>query len=226
MTISLRAVPSYMMSCFELHVSLYKRIQSVLTIFWWDNSEDKKTLCWISWDKLTKHREEGGLDLRDIQIFHQALLAKQAWCILKNIGRLVARVLLGKYCHSKAFLDVKLPAASSHGWRGILHGRAILTTHLRKAIGNGNNTKVWKNSWISMNENIKPHDPFPETYTDLKVADLLTSALQWNAKRVEELLPHLASQILCLRPSVLGAGDIYIWQPVKSGIYNTRSGYN
>ena len=38
----LSAIPTYTMSCFQLPMSLCKRIQSVLTRFWWDGPNEKK----------------------------------------------------------------------------------------------------------------------------------------------------------------------------------------
>lgn len=41
-------IATYSMSYFELFVSLCKIIQSLVVRFWWDNSEDKKKMHWIS----------------------------------------------------------------------------------------------------------------------------------------------------------------------------------
>ncbi|XP_018479302.1 uncharacterized protein LOC108850231 [Raphanus sativus] len=221
----LSAIPTYTMSCFQLPVSLCKRIQSVLTRFWWDGTEDKKKISWVSWDRLTQPKAMGGLGLRDIQIFNQALLAKLAWRLVTAPESLLARVLLGKYCHGKHFLEVQSPQTCSHGWRGILFGRDLLTKNLGKAVGNGQTTRLWKDSWIVMDRMEKPMGPMKESDLDLIVSDLLTDDLQWNSKRINEVLPEYLEQILCIQPSRKGAEDSYIWHPTASGIYSTKSGY-
>lgn len=88
----LSAIPTYTMSCFMIHVSLSKRIQSVLTRFWWDDTSGKKKMYWVSWERLTKPKTEGGLGLRDIQLFNEALLAKIAWRLITSPGCLLAKV--------------------------------------------------------------------------------------------------------------------------------------
>lgn len=146
-------------------------------------------MCWVAWDKFTKPKAGGGLGLKDIQLFNQALLAKQAWRILTNPECLLARVLLGKYCHNKSFMEVTVPTVCSHGWRSILHGRDLLRGNISKVIGNGLSTKIWKDSWIALDKDIRPFGPIPEPALDLTVSDLLTSDMKWNKSRVEQLLP-------------------------------------
>ena len=138
----LTTMPNHTMPCFLLPVSLCKRIQSTLTRFWWDGPDGKRKMCWVAWDTLTRPKAKGGLGLRDIQLFNQALLAKVAWRILTVPNCLLSRILLGKYCHNKSFLEVSVPSVCSHGWRSILHGLELLKSNLGKVIGNGQTTKV------------------------------------------------------------------------------------
>ena len=114
----------------------------------------------------------------------------------------------------------------SHGWRGILHGRDLLITHLGKAIGNGETTSLWSDSWICPERNIKPFGPITEKEQDLMVSDILTrKSREWNQEKIDNLLPELSSLILALRPSVLGAHDSFIWPLQKSGNYTAKLGY-
>lgn len=222
----LTAIPSYSMTCFLLPVSLCKRIQSVLTRFWWDSSENKKGMCWVSWDRVTQPKDRGGLGIRDIQAFNVALLAKQAWHILTNPDCIFSRAIKGKYCRSSSFLQVTAAKTSSHGWRGILEGRDLLVSKLGVAIGNGEGTRIWREPWLSTTSPARTFGPPREEDQDLVVADLLCrGGNEWNVARVNQILPHLKDEILLLKPSVLGASDSYVWLGTANGEYSAKSGY-
>lgn len=149
-------------------------------------------MCWVSWDRMTAPKALGGLGLRDIQLFNQALLAKLAWRIITVPDCLLARILKGKYCQRTSFLDANLPSTCSHGWRSILFGRDLLKENLGKAIGNGQTTRVWKDSWISLEEDVRPLGPQREEDMDLMVSDLLTTDMKWNGARLKEILPMMS----------------------------------
>lgn len=74
----LSAIPTFAMTCFEIPISLCKRIQSVLTRFWWDSEHGVNKIAWVAWDTLTLPKGLGGLGFRDIQAFNLALLGKIA----------------------------------------------------------------------------------------------------------------------------------------------------
>ncbi|KAL0900977.1 hypothetical protein Bca101_084938 [Brassica carinata] len=221
----LSAIPTYAMSCFLLPVSLCKRIQSALTRFWWDECEDKKKICWVSWERITKPKNMGGLGIRDIQLFNTALLAKQAWRIVTNPGTCF-RVLLGKYCQKRPFLSAEATSDCSHGWKGIIAGRDLLRVKLISVIGDGEATKVWKDKWLSTITPQAPYGPAPEAYQDLVVADLLArDSKEWNIPLIEKVLPDLVDTIRALKPSQTGSRDGVAWLGSRSGCYTTRSGY-
>ena len=222
----LSPLPNFAMTCFELPVSLCKRIQSVLTGFWWDLKDGERKISWVSWDKLTLPKGMGGLGLRDIHAFNQALLGKRAWRLIKKPKCLLFRILTGKYCNSASFLTVEAASSSSHGWKGVLKCRDLLIQHLGKAIGDGESTSVWKDAWIDSGSNLKPIGPVLLQDQDLLVSDLLSrETKEWNRAKVENLLPELASHILALKPSKLGAQDAHIWNLNKTGEYTAKSGY-
>ena len=89
----------------------------------------------------------------------------------------------------------------SHGWRSILHGRDLLKGNVGRVIGNGEDTEVWNDSWITLQENIKIYGPVPEAGMDLRVSDLLTSEMKWNESRLKEFIPLVADRVKCIRPS-------------------------
>ena len=177
----LSPTPTFAMSCFKLHVGLCNQIQSVLTRFWWDAKDGDNKISWVAWDTLTLPKSLRGLGFCDVQLFNQALLAKIAWRLISKPNCLLACVLLGKYCTKTPHLKVPSSPSSSHGWKGVLWGRDLLMNHLGKAIGNGESTRVWADSWISPTADIKQLGPIQLEDQDLLVFDLLSREIkEWN----------------------------------------------
>ncbi|CAA7048221.1 unnamed protein product [Microthlaspi erraticum] len=223
----LSSMPTYSMSCFKLPVNLCQRIQSVLTRFWWDGNDGKRKMCWIAWDKLTLGKREGGLGLRDIQCFNDALLSKLSWRLISNPECLLARLLKGKYFPETTFLDCGSSAGSSHGWKGIVIGKDLLKEKIGNVIGNGKSTSVWNDPWLSTKEPLRPMGPAPEQFKDMKVAELLLPlSRQWNEELINELLPHHKEEILCIVPGSFDLDDKLAWLPHKSGDYTVKTGYH
>ena len=167
-----------------------------------------------------------GLGFRDIQQLNRALLGKLVWRILTKPDCLLARTLLGKYCHNKAFLKTTCSASASHGWRGVLDGRDVLIQHLGKVIGNGDSTKLWHDPWLSTSSPKEVEGPLTLDDKDLVVADVLTrETCIWNRTALEEQFPTLLDEILLLHQSTTGAEDSYAWLLHSSCSYTTKSGY-
>ncbi|CAG7910332.1 unnamed protein product, partial [Brassica rapa] len=98
----------------------------------------------------------------------------------------------------------------SHGWRGILSGRDLLAINLRKAIGNGESTRIWKDPWLSTLIPVRPVGPAKEEDQDLVVADFLCrGSSEWNIQRIESVLPQYLHEILRIKPNILGEPRLF-----------------
>ena len=74
------------------------------------------------------------MGFRDIEVFNQAFIAKQAWIILKNPDSLFSQFMKSKYSANSDFLSAFLSSRPSYALRSILHGRDLLTKGLYKLV--------------------------------------------------------------------------------------------
>ena len=222
----LSPIPSYSMTCFKLPVSLCKRIQSIVTRFWWDSNENEKKMAWVAWDRIAKPKSCGGLGFRDFQKFNDSLLAKIGWRMYQKPDSLLCKTLLGKYCPEGTILNATASSTMSHGWRGILIGRDLLLENMGWVVGDGRAINVWRDPWLATTKRESPIGPPTEQAAELTVADLMVSGgNQWNRERIQAILPEYEGRILSIKQSVTGAPDKLVWLGTKTGEYSVKSGY-
>ncbi|XP_060968723.1 uncharacterized mitochondrial protein AtMg00310-like [Cannabis sativa] len=86
----IQAIPSYVMSCYRLPISIYKHFSSLMANFWWVSLGNRHKVHWKRWDQICRSKLYGGLGFCQISHHNQAMLAKQAWRIFTNPNSLVA----------------------------------------------------------------------------------------------------------------------------------------
>lgn len=89
----LSTIPIYLFSNFRAPLYFLNQMRSIIITFLWGRG-DRRGISWMRWDDLCKPMEQGGLGLRDLGCFNQALLAKAAWRLWVNRGSLVAKILV------------------------------------------------------------------------------------------------------------------------------------
>lgn len=119
------ALPVFTMNIFKLPAGIYDEINKLLAEFWWSKSGGRET-HWLSWDRLSLPKSEGGLGFRDLESFNLALLGKQVWHIMQAPNSPVARVLKGRYFPSNSILDAGLGNKASYVWRSLFEGIQVI----------------------------------------------------------------------------------------------------
>ncbi|XP_074299000.1 putative mitochondrial protein AtMg00310 [Silene latifolia] len=145
----------------------------------------------------------GGMSFRDFLKSNQALLGKQAWRLLTSSECLWARLMRSKYYTGGSFLEAGLEYNPSYTWRGIVGAWKVVEMGLRKRIGNGADTYIWKDAWITGTHSGRVLSPCFGDPNILKVSELMTeNGHAWDEQKLGlYLLPFEHERVRNIRLS-------------------------
>lgn len=184
------------MSCFKLPRGFCEYLNMLIRKFRWGSKEGKCKPHWVSWKTMTQPKGMGGLGFKDFELFNVAMLARQAWRLMQNPETLSARLLKSIYFPNSSILHASLGGHPGQVWRAIIEGRDTLKQGLIRRIGNGASTKIWEDTWLPRNENMRPYGcriPNPPTL----VSELVdhTNAI-WNRALIEEVFIPMDARVI------------------------------
>jgi hypothetical protein len=121
-----QAISTYAMIVFKFSAGLCDELTQIIRNFWWGDENDRRKVHWMSWEKMTRPKSHGGIGFRDLRIFNQAFLARQAWRLLEYPDSLCARLLKSRYYPSGELTDTVFNQNTSPCWQGIAYGLELL----------------------------------------------------------------------------------------------------
>ncbi|KAK9990466.1 hypothetical protein SO802_025451 [Lithocarpus litseifolius] len=121
-----QALPTYTMTCFKVPLSLCHEIESMICIFCWGQKGDNRKIHWVKWQDLCEPKSQGGMGVKDLALFNDALLAKQTWRLIHDTDSLFYRVFKAKFFANSTIMEAKNPANASYAWKSILKGRDVI----------------------------------------------------------------------------------------------------
>ena len=98
-------IPTYILNCFKLPLGLCDEIESLIRKFWWGQRGDRRKIHWVNYEVLCKPKAEGGMGFKNLALFNDALLAKQAWRLLHNKESLFYRIFKSKFFPHNSIMD-------------------------------------------------------------------------------------------------------------------------
>lgn len=221
-----QSLPTYTMSVYQLPNSLCDTLQKVMNKYLREGSGNSGGLHWLSWDRLAVPKGQGGLGVKRLKDFNQALLAKQSWRLLTDPKSLVARIFKAKYYPQGTVLDATAGSNPSYVWRSILTGRDLLKEGVAKRIGNGRQTKIWAVPWLHDRRNPKLDTPLCNQYGDYSVSALmLPDGMGWNVDLLKSIFCPEDVQRIVKTLVNREVEDEWYWRHELRGCYSVRSGY-
>ncbi|XP_060972589.1 uncharacterized mitochondrial protein AtMg00310-like [Cannabis sativa] len=96
----------------------------------------------MSWQRLSRHKDVGGLGFRNLRDYNMAFLGKQGWRLVTNDNSLVAKIYKARYYSNGSFFSAELGLNPSFIWRSLWEAKSLVRMGARKAIGDGKSTMI------------------------------------------------------------------------------------
>nr|CAN71342.1 hypothetical protein VITISV_002439 [Vitis vinifera] len=207
---TLSNLPIYFMSLFVIRRKVRLRLEKIQREFLWGDMDERKKIHLVRWAVICKDKRHGGLGLRHLKDFNNALLGKWLWRFPLERGSFWRKVIVGKFGEKEGGWTTR-EVRESYGM-GLRKGirkcweEFFLRTSIH--IGNGRCTRFWWDIWVG---DSKLKDIFPllfrmATNNSAVVADLWgrqggggggwevhfrISFQDWELKEVTRFLDHI-----------------------------------
>ncbi|XP_052623926.1 uncharacterized protein LOC128134194 [Lactuca sativa] len=137
----------YWASIFKIPIATIKEIESICRSFLWAKGEVVKGKAKVKWSDVCKPKINGGLGIKNLRLWNDALLSKHVWNLINNKNSLWVQWMRENYIGKRNFWDIWKKKSMNWTWKRFLELRKIIRPHVVSCIGNGGNTSLWHDWW-------------------------------------------------------------------------------
>ena len=180
----------------------------------------------MSWEQMTKPKRGGGIGFRDMKLFNQALLARQAWRLIQRPESLCVRVLKSKYYPNGNLLDTVFATDASPVWREFEHGLEFLKKGLIWRVGDGRKINIQRDQWIPRKEGLKTTNVIHRSRLRWVNQLMRPDGSGWNTNLIHQLFYRFDAEAICsIKLPKSEVEDCLAWHYEKTGTFSVRSAY-
>ncbi|KAJ4796260.1 Ribonuclease H-like superfamily protein [Rhynchospora pubera] len=177
--------------------------------------------------RITSHKSQGGLGLRDINVINGAMMLKTLWKLASKEFEDVpfVQLLKAKYLSSNCLWFAGMPSACTKLWRALLNTRHVLQPCISWQLGTGDKCSVFGEPWHHFWKVLKPRGA---TQRNLRITDLtVDQGRAWSHEKLAEFLgTGPALHIIGTRPHPpmrnASSGDRLIFSGTKSDKFSLK----
>nr|GEW50965.1 hypothetical protein [Tanacetum cinerariifolium] len=123
--------------------------------FLWSHGELRRGHAKVKWKDVCLLKCQGGLGIKALNIWNISFIAKHIWNVVSQKDSLWVKWvsmyrLIDRCSKGRNFWDVPVFYDSCWGWRKLLMCRDVLRMHFVHRIGDGSQTSVWFDNWLSL----------------------------------------------------------------------------
>ncbi|WOL01675.1 hypothetical protein Cni_G10392 [Canna indica] len=183
-----------------------------------ERNNERRSSKLISWETITKNKKYGGLGIRDLQTVRKVAMTERVLPLLNKENRKWCEMLNHQCKRWHPWMKVSGKDLSKNG-KAIAGCLATLKDGLKICIGNGKNTNLWRDPWIS----IVPLSIWP-TFIDVEelekyaMVDELIKDRGWNDELLDTCFGNgLRRLIEECSINVAEGKDRWVWIHSKDG---------
>ncbi|XP_078174456.1 uncharacterized protein LOC144568100 [Carex rostrata] len=221
------SLPVYFMSIAQLPRRTIDTITRLIRDFLWGKVDGERYLVPIAWHKICCSTEEGGLGIRDLELFNKSLLLKVVWHLAEDQDRLWVKVMKAKYYSRGGFWAVKNKTGCSRLWKTVQNLKDYFKDQILWSIADGTGIPALNQPWY---EGWELTRVLTHQQRDATVASLVCrNTTGWDPRKVTEIMGDRLTQVVLQVMQVPSnhslLKDKLIWLPSKTGVYTAKMGY-
>uniref|UniRef100_A0A2N9EYL8 Reverse transcriptase domain-containing protein n=1 Tax=Fagus sylvatica TaxID=28930 RepID=A0A2N9EYL8_FAGSY len=224
-----QALPTYVMSTFELPNKICESMDALNRRFWWKpNNQNGKYMAWNSWDKLCQTKRDGGLGFRKTKEVNMALIAKLSWMVASKRNSICMELLRKKYKVRKDWLSKEPMKTASPIWRAIEKAKKIVLKGACYMVGDGNSINIWKDPWVPWLEDFKPKPKDDSIQLNPQMVSSLIdqNAHKWKLEALEQLFDQESVEAISrIIIPIRQREDKLMWIHDHKGVFTVKSAY-